>query len=240
MGFVLDQEGHNSRFASCCDRRICHCVINVTIRSKRHRALPKLVYIPDLRSQEIDSTQTISTNCLLVNSRWQKHKVDMLSSFALLSFLSLASATSIDRGTQQVATFDDLTAIPAVSEINPVGSYKGLKYNSLDILQTGVLGISAAPAQSGTQVAAASITNYLNTGGVSIAADTVKYFDLQSLYVLCAVDTVTSAVGVPEECSVAFTAYKLNSDVAYDTFNFQFNPDTPLSSQMDKVVFPGS
>ncbi|THW03546.1 hypothetical protein D6D02_03167 [Aureobasidium pullulans] len=150
----------------------------------------------------------------------------MFSSFAFVSLLSLASATFINRGTQQVATFDDLTGIPAVSEINPVGSYKGLKYNSLDILQTGV--------------AAASITNYLATGGVSIAADTVKYFDLQSLYFLCAVDTVSSAVGVPEECSVAFTAYKKGSDVAYDTFNAQFNPDTALSSKMHKVEFPVS
>ncbi|THV69403.1 hypothetical protein D6D19_02046 [Aureobasidium pullulans] len=148
----------------------------------------------------------------------------MFSSFAFVSLLSLASATFINRGTQQVATFDDLTGIPAVSEINP----------------TGVLGISGTPAQSGNQVAAASITNYLATGGVSIAADTVKYFDLQSLYFLCAVDTVSSAVGVPEECSVAFTAYKKGSDVAYDTFNAQFNPDTALSSKMHKVEFPVS
>ncbi|THY13034.1 hypothetical protein D6D00_10286 [Aureobasidium pullulans] len=139
----------------------------------------------------------------------------MFSSFAFVSLLSLASATFINRGTQQVATFDDLTGIPA----------------------TGVLGISGTPAQSGNQVAAASITNYLATGGVSIAADTVKYFDLQSLYFLCAVDTVSSAVGVPEECSVAFTAYKKGSDVAYDTFNAQFNPDTALSSKMHKVEF---
>ena len=166
--------------------------------------------------------------------------IKMFSSFAFVSLLSLASATFINRGTQQVAAFDDLTGIPAVSEINPVGSYKGLKYNSLDILQTGVLGISGTPAQSGNQVAAASITNYLATGGVSIAADTVKYFDLQSLYFLCAVDTVSSAVGVPEECSVAFTAYKKGSDVAYDTLNAQFNPDTALSSKMHKVKLPVS
>ena len=183
---------------------------------------------------------SLATISLSIFIDTNEKNIKMLSSFAFLSCLSLASATSIIRGTQQVATFDDLTAIPAISEINPVGSYKGLKYNSLDILQTGVLGISGTPAQSGDQVAAASITNYLNTGGVSIAADTVKYFDLQSLYVLCAVNSVTSAVGVPEECSVAFTAYKKGSDVAYDTFNFQFNPDTALSSQMHKVNFPVS
>jgi hypothetical protein len=58
---------------------------------------------------------------------------------ALLAITTSASpAGKSSFGTQQLATFDDLPGVPAVSEINPVGTYKGLKYNSFNVLVSSI------------------------------------------------------------------------------------------------------
>lgn len=163
----------------------------------------------------------------------------MFSNFFFFTLLAFSSALSIPRttsGVQQVATFDDLIALPALSQVNPVGVYKGLKYNSLNVLQAG----TAVKAQSGANVAANSITGTILTGGPSISASTVKSFDLQNLYFGCAANTLQSAASVPQQCTIAFTAFKAGSSVAYDTINAQFNPDNAVSSKMTQVKFPSS
>ena len=65
-------------------------------------------------------------------------------------------------------------------------------------------------------------------------------FTLESLYFGCVLNTVSSVTGVPEQCTVAFTAYLPGSDVAYHTINQQFNPTNALRSNMAKATFPSS
>ncbi len=132
--------------------------------------------------------------------------------FAAVAFAVPSGKGSSSQGTAQLATFDDLTAVPALSQINPVGTYKGLKYRSLNVLQVGVLGaaqVAGLKPQSGSQVAANSITGTVLTGAPSISvASPYKSFDLQSLYFGCAVNSAASAVGVPQQCTIAFVSLK--------------------------------
>lgn len=88
----------------------------------------------------------------------------------------------------QVATFDNLAAVPAIPEINPIGTYMGLTYNAFNVLQQGVLGIIAAgiKPQSGTQVASNGITDSVLSGGPAILpASPYKSFNLKSFFFGC-------------------------------------------------------
>lgn len=49
-----------------------------------------------------------------------------------------------------------------------------------------------------------------------------------------------SAAGVPQQCTLAITAYRPGSNVAYQTVNEQFNPTNTVLSTMSKVTFPSS
>jgi hypothetical protein len=145
-----------------------------------------------------------------------------------------------DFGTEVLATFDDRTAIPAVSLINPVGNYKGLNWKALDILQAGLNGQGAVIAQSGANVAANGVPDTIRDGGISITAQSVKSFDLHYAYFGCVVDTVETAASVPQACTIAFSAYKKGQSEVYKTVNVQFNPSNPLISKMTKATFDSS
>lgn len=145
-----------------------------------------------------------------------------------------------DFGTEVLATFDDRTAIPAVSLINPVGNYKGLNWKALDILQAGLNGQGAVIAQSGANVAANGVPDTIRDGGISITAQSVKSFDLHYAYFGCVVDTVETAASVPQACTIAFSAYKTGQSEVYKTVNVQFNPSNPLISKMTKATFDSS
>lgn len=145
-----------------------------------------------------------------------------------------------DFGTEVLATFDDRTAIPAVSLINPVGNYKGLNWKALDILQAGLNGQGAVIAQSGANVAANGVPDTIRDGGISITAQSVKSFDLHYAYFGCVVDTVETAASVPQACTIAFSAYKKGQSEVYKTVNVQFNPSNPLISKMTKTTFDSS
>ena len=54
----------------------------------------------------------------------------------------------------------------------------------------------------------------------------------------CSVNTLNSAAGVPQGCTVAFTAYKPGSKVAYQTINERFNPTGDTVSKLAKATFP--
>ena len=142
-----------------------------------------------------------------------------------------------DFGTTVLATFDDRTALPGVSQLNPVGNYKGLNWKALDVLQAGVLGINAVLPQSGINVAANGVTNTLLEGGISITAQSVKSFDLQYAYFGCVVNTVETAASVPQACTVAFSGYKKGQSEVFRTVNQQFDPTNPLLSKMTKATF---
>jgi hypothetical protein len=142
-----------------------------------------------------------------------------------------------DFGTEVLATFDDRTSIPAVSEINPVGNYKGLNWKALDILQAGVNGFGAVIAESGANVAANGVSDTLLDGGISITAQSVKKFDLHYAYFGCVVDTVETAASVAQACTVAFSGYKKGQSEVYKTVNVQFDPTNPLASKMTRADF---
>lgn len=141
-------------------------------------------------------------------------------------------------GTSVLATFDDLPSVPGVSELNPVGNYKGLNWKALDVLQAGVGGINAVLPQSGKNVAANGITStILQGGGISITAQSVKSFDLEYAYFGCVVNTVETAASIPQACTVAFSGYKKGQSKVFKTVNQQFNPTNPLISKMSKAAF---
>lgn len=141
-------------------------------------------------------------------------------------------------GTSQLATFDDLPSLIGVSELNPVGNYKGLNWRALDVLQAGIGGINAVRPQSGINVAANGITStILQGGGISITAQSVKSFDLQYAYFGCVVNTVETAASVPQACTVAFSGYKKGSSKVFKTVNQSFSPTNPLISKMTKATF---
>lgn len=167
----------------------------------------------------------------------------LLSTLILLatsSPLTNTARTNTPSCAQILATFDDKSSLPAVSELNPVGIYNGLNYQGFDVLQAGLLGINAVTAESGINVAANSIVGDILQGSPAFIAATVSTFDLQSLYFGCVVNTLESAVSVPEECTIAFTAFKKGSSTPYETVNQQFNPSNPLISGMTEVTFPSS
>ncbi|EHK97891.1 hypothetical protein GLAREA_06337 [Glarea lozoyensis ATCC 20868] len=173
------------------------------------------------------------------------------SSVILTSVLSLlATATPIEldsravcKKTDQLATFQDLTALPALSQINPIGTYKGLQYRSFNLLQVGLLGAIPPPVginpPSPFNVAANSITGTILTGSPAFIASSVKSFDIYSTYIACVANTALSVAGLPTQCTISFTAYKKDKTTVFDTVNAQFNP-TGLLSDMYKVVFPSS
>lgn len=119
----------------------------------------------------------------------------------------------------------------------------GLTYKSFNVLQQGVAGIitTGVQPQSGLQVAANGITDSVLRGGPAfLPAKGTKSFDLESLYLACVVNSVESAAGVPQQCTIAFTAYKAGSSKPFQTVNKQFNPTNPVLSKMSRADFPSS
>ncbi|KAK3679523.1 hypothetical protein LTR78_001084 [Recurvomyces mirabilis] len=150
-----------------------------------------------------------------------------------------SSSSSVQKN-QVLATFDDLTAVPGASELSPINTYKGLNYNSFDVLQAGVAGLATGVTpQSSPNTAVNALTNDLTTGGPSLTTATVKAFDLQYLYFGCVAMSLETVASVPLECTVAFTAYKVGSDVPFATVNQQFNPTNAVISKMSKADFGG-
>lgn len=177
-------------------------------------------------------------------------KTSILLSTLLLEFVTAAAVLDISprttKSTPRLATFDDLKAVPAVSVLSPIGSYEGLDYNSLNLLQAGVPVVNVLPTgllpQSGSQGAANGIITGLTQGGPSLTiSGTTISFDLIYLYFGCLINSVSTITGVPEQCTLAFTAYKKGkSSTPFQTVNFQFNPTNPLRSKMTKAEFPKS
>lgn len=169
-------------------------------------------------------------------------------SIMLFALVLLASATPVantgpSKGVAQLAKFDDLSTNPANPLLSPVGKYKGLNYRSFDVSGLGLAGTQTLgfKPQSGQNVAGAGLLTQGTTGSTAlIPASPYKSFDLKSLYFACAVNSIESAVFVPEQCTVAFTAYKPGSNVAYQTINQQFNPTNPTLSKMRKATFPST
>jgi hypothetical protein len=166
-------------------------------------------------------------------------KLTATSTLAMLASVAQTTPLSVTpSGTQVLANFDDRTALPGASEINPVGNYKGLNWKALDILQAGVAGIATGVTpQSGNNVAANGVTDTVLAGGISITAQSVKSFDLQYAYFGCVVDTVETVASAPQACTVAFSGYKKGSSDVFKTVNQQFDPTNAVVSKMSKATF---
>lgn len=163
------------------------------------------------------------------------------SSSAIPLLAALAHANPVPAqsaaGTNVLANFDDLASLPGVSELSPVGNYKGLTWDGFDVLQAGVAGINAVRPQSGINVAANGVTATLRDGAISIKAQSVKSFDFESIYFGCLVNTVETLASVPQVCTVAFSGYKKGETKVFKTVNQQFNPTNALISKMSKATF---
>ena len=127
---------------------------------------------------------------------------------------------------------------------SPFPHPEGLKYKSFNVLQQGVAGVitTGIRPRSGLNVAANGITDSVLRGGPALLANApTKSFDLQSLYLACVVNSVESVAGVPQQCTIAFTAYKKGSaGKPFQTVNKQFNPTNKVLSDMRRADFPSS
>lgn len=142
---------------------------------------------------------------------------------------------------QQLATYDDIKAVPAENLLNPISSYKGLTYTGFQVLVEGVAGspIAGIRPASGDQVLSNGVVGDILSGQPSFKANKGK-LDLESIFFACTAETLESAANVPVACTVAFTAFPPNSDTASDTVNHAFNPTDALLSDMTKATFPSS
>lgn len=95
--------------------------------------------------------------------------------------------------------------------------------------------------QSGRQYIVTGITETLSEGSPAFVVDgeSSKSFDLQSLFFGCVPNTVQSLAAVPQQCTIAFTAFKRGNDSPFETVNVQFNP-SGLRSGLTKASFPSS
>ncbi|KAK5170312.1 uncharacterized protein LTR77_004899 [Saxophila tyrrhenica] len=161
------------------------------------------------------------------------------SGMLLFAFVALASTTGIPK----LAKYDDLPGMIGASQLNPVGTYLGLTYRSFNVYKFGLKGVAVSgfKPESADQAAGNSITANVITGSPAIyPAAPYKSFDLKSLYFGCNVNTATSAAGLPEQCTIAFTSYLPGSNVAFQTINQQFDPTNAVLSDLTKAVFPAS
>lgn len=157
----------------------------------------------------------------------------MSTSSLLLTLLTAFAAAYPSRGTQHLATFDDLTSNPLLPEATPVGDYMGLQWGGYVVTSTALVPIPPVQPQSGKQVAA----NGAELGPMSITTDSkTKAFTPESLYFGCLANTGATVASVPETCTLAFTAYR--GDFAFETINESFQPTNAVSSKMVKVEFP--
>lgn len=170
----------------------------------------------------------------------------LISAITLLVALAQATPTSPKpSGKSELATFDDLKDfLPGVAQPNPVGKYKGLNWNSLNVLEPGIagIGLNAITPKSGKNVAANSMVTTLLAGGIQITPDTdlVASFDLEYVYFACLFATQESVVSEAQACTVSFTAYKSGRPEPFVTVNQQFNPISILPffpSEMSKASF---
>ncbi|RDW85013.1 hypothetical protein BP6252_02603 [Coleophoma cylindrospora] len=135
-----------------------------------------------------------------------------------------------------LATFEELSAVPALPELTNVGFYDYLNYQGFDVLQAGV---NAVWPQSGVKVAANAITGSLLHGPPAFIAPSGS-FSLASLYFGCVIDTVEAVVGFPESCTIAFEAFKQGKSTPLGTVTKQFNPTGLANNAMAVVEFPDS
>ena len=183
-------------------------------------------------------------------------KSSMLTSF--MSLFLMAAALPMNDSPQTrcnsestVATFDDRQPLPLVSQVNPVNLYRGLRYNSFNIINPGVPallpGLSIPPPagilpQSGNIAIGNSIFGDVLAGEPAFYAATIPSFDLEELYFGCSLATVTSLATVPIPCTIAFTGVKKNVDAgggSRTTITFQFNPENPVISHLTRAGFKG-
>ena len=192
-----------------------------------------------------------------------------VTSVLAVAFAALASASPLgllgkQTGSQKLATFDDLPAVPAVSQLNPVGTYSTNTTPNMPLppphplTQSPQRASNTTASTSSSRASPASNSQASPPNPASTSPPTASpatsspaprplspakpynTLDLQSLYFACVVNSVESAAGVPQQCTIAFTAYKKGSQSPFQTINKQFNPTNAVLSKMAKATFPRS
>ena len=176
----------------------------------------------------------------------------VITLFSLTPLLAIISAVPTNPAPQThcpgeatVATFDDRQPIPLVPEINTVGFYRGIRYNSFDIVKVGLPGlppITGLIPQSGDIMIVNGLVADVLRGEPSFYTATIPAFDLEELYFGCTLNTVQSAVLIPTPCTVQFTGVKNNVDPGggtRTTITFQFNPENTVLSHLTRAAFEG-
>jgi hypothetical protein len=168
--------------------------------------------------------------------------------------MSAAPTTNIVQtcvpGDPPIATFDGRAPFPGVSIVNPVGLYRGLRYQSFNIVGAGVAlspNLEVPPVlgllpQSADIVIVASVVSQTLNGPAAIYAATIPSFVLQELYFGCEVSDGTEVGSVPIPRTVAFTGVKNNLDQGDGervTVNIPFGPENPVLSHLQRAVFEG-
>ncbi|KAI9719760.1 MAG: hypothetical protein M1812_003248 [Candelaria pacifica] len=176
----------------------------------------------------------------------------MKSSLAgLLSVLSfaIASPTSSPKSglsSQEIlATYDDVTVIPAAGELQQVGVYKGLSYPAFNFLTPGVNGvaITGVVPQSSPNTIATGVNENLVFGTTAqitrnYTGSKVKYFDLEYFYFGCVVNTAETVASAPEMCTVSVTGFLPGSNTAIDTIDFNYSPGLKVMAPMIQANLP--
>lgn len=170
---------------------------------------------------------------------------------------STAAVISRNSGTSELATvssphepsyntntsqFDDLTAVPALPEVDPVGTYKGLQWNAFNVLEQTLGKAAAVEPQSGLNVASNGFTDDLDSSPSIQIISSYSTFDLQSLYFGCVIDSLESVAGVAEDCTITLTAYKKSAPTTpFATAALGFTPSNPLlANPMVHYTLPSS
>ncbi|CAK4033708.1 Hypothetical predicted protein [Lecanosticta acicola] len=158
----------------------------------------------------------------------------------VLTFATLAAASSYPRGQYIDANYDDIAAVPAVPAATPLGVYKGLNYTGFAVDEGGVDGAGVVAG-----VAAHSPPNQIVTGfeQTSLTGANAGWqvenkagsFDLYSFYYGCAVNSVEGAEGVPQQCTFNVRGYRRAADanpVAQQQFSFTPKTTAVLAQAM--------
>lgn len=149
----------------------------------------------------------------------------------LVGALFLAVAYSAAKSTPFNASFDNLAADPLAAEAIPVPTpYDDLAYPGFNVRANGVAILRAhSPNNSASHVP----TNGDAMITAKYTGSKVKYFDMDSSYLGCSVQSEVS-VGAPEPCTVQFAGTKTNGEVVGEECTYD---GTAVSPAMVECTF---
>ncbi|QIW96641.1 hypothetical protein AMS68_002159 [Peltaster fructicola] len=147
---------------------------------------------------------------------------------------SLCSALVIGRSSmtgdlttvEHLAKFDDANAglvngVPARG-LTPLGPYENLYYDNLGVISDNVVAAGLKPQSAPNVLGYDVVANAQGTPQIRSDYDDSKtnHFDLKSFYFGCVASTQETTSSKPLDCSVTYTGYRNNVQIAQDTAHF--------------------